>query len=233
RQIKRFDGRAGTLRTHGAALRHIPMSRRQQFLGAIAHPQVAYLLLMLGTLGLTVELWNPGAVLPGVVGGLCLLLAFFALQVLSVDMSGVLLMVFGLGLVVLELKVPSFGALGIGGATSLLIGSLMVARGVPGVQVGLSVIVPAVALLLLGVLFLSRLAMAARRQPAVTGVETLVGQQAMARTASTPGVPALVGVRGELWQAHSEAPIEAGGLVRITEVNGLTLTVVPDRTSTP
>ena len=88
------------------------MSRRQRFLSAIAHPQIAYLLLTLGILGLTVEFWNPGAIVPGVAGGVCLLLAFFAMQVLPVNTTGVLLVVFGLALLLLELKVPSFGALG-------------------------------------------------------------------------------------------------------------------------
>ena len=233
RRIKRFDGRSVTLHTRDADLRRVPMSRRQQLLGLIADPQIAYLLLTLGTLGLTIELFNPGAVVPGVAGGLSLLLAFFALQILSVDMSGVALILFGFGLVVLELKVPSFGALGIGGAISLLVGSLMVTRTVPGVQVGLSVIVPVVLVLSVGVLLLGRLALAAQRQPPVMGAAALVGQPAVARTAFTPGAPGMVTVRGELWQARSDAPISAGLSVRITEVNGLTLTVVPDATSTP
>jgi hypothetical protein len=123
------------------------MSRRQRFLGTIADPQIAYLLLTLGTLGLTIELWSPGAIVPGVAGGLCLLLAFFAFQILPVNVTGLLLILFGLGLVILELKVPSFGALGIGGAISLLVGSIMVTREVPGVRVGLNIILPVVLIL--------------------------------------------------------------------------------------
>lgn len=231
RTITRFDGRTATLRVKNADVRRVSMSRRQQFLGAIADPQIAYILLTLGMLGLTIELWNPGAVLPGVAGGLCLLLAFFAFQILPVNATGVLLIVFGLGLVILELKVPSFGALGIGGAISLLVGSLMVTRGVPGVEVGLGTILPFVLVLSAGVLFLGRLALAAQRQPAVTGVDALVGQQAQARSALVPGVLAPVAVHGELWQARSDTPIEAGEFVRIAAVNGLTLTVVPDATT--
>jgi membrane-bound serine protease (ClpP class) len=228
RRIKRFDGRTVTLHTRDVSRIPVSMTRRQQFLGAIADPQIAYLLLMLGTLGLTIELWNPGAVVPGVAGGLSLLLAFFAFQILSVNVSGVLLIVFGFALVVLELKVPSFGALGIGGAISLLIGSLMVTRTVPGVGVGLNVIVPVVAVLSVGILLLGRLGLAAQRQPAVMGTGAIIGQRAVARTAFTPGVRAMVDMRGELWQARSESPIDAGASVRVTEVNGLTLTVVPD-----
>ena len=208
------------------------MSRRQRFLGAIAHPQIAYLLLTLGMLGLTIELWNPGSILPGVAGGLSLLLAFFAFQVLPVNITGVALIVFGIGLLVLELKVPSFGALGIGGAISLFIGSLMATRGVPGVHVGLGVILPAVTVLSVGVLLLGRLALAAQRQPPVTGVDALIGQQAQARSAIARGAPGLVAVHGELWQAAADVPIAADEFVRVTEVNGLTLTVIPDPTLT-
>ena len=232
RAIKRFDGRSVTLRTREPALRTIDMSRRQRFLGAIAHPQIAYLLLTLGILGLTVELWNPGTVLPGVAGGLCLLLAFFAFQVLPVNATGLLLIVFGIGLLVLELKVPSFGALGVGGAISLFFGSLLATRGVPGVQVGLGVIVPAVLVLSIGVLLLGRLGLAAHRLPPVTGVEALIGQRAQARSPIVPGMSGLVTIHGELWQAASDAPIEAGAFARVTAVNGLTLMVVPDPSGT-
>ena len=216
------------LHTREPHLRSIEMSRRQRFLGAIAHPQIAYLLLTLGILGLTVELWNPGAVLPGVAGGLCLLLAFFAFQVLPVNATGLLLILFGLALLVLELKVPSFGALGVGGAISLFFGSLLVTRGVPGVQVGLGVIVPAVLVLSAGVLLLGRLALAAQRLPPATGVDALIGQRAQARSTIVPGVSGFVAVHGELWRAESDASIETGGFVRVTEVNGLTLKVAPD-----
>ncbi len=106
RTISRFDGRTTELRTANAEIRSIGMTRRQRFLSAIAHPQIAYLLMTLGILGLTVELWNPGAIIPGVAGGLCLLLAFFAFQIIPVSTAGLLLIVFGLALLILELKVP-------------------------------------------------------------------------------------------------------------------------------
>jgi membrane-bound serine protease (ClpP class) len=231
RTLTRFDGRTVLLQTSAAEVRYVSMSRRQQFLGAIAHPQIAYLLLTLGILGLTVEIWNPGSVAPGVIGGVCLLLAFFAFQILPVHATGLLLILFGIGLLVLELKVPSFGVLGIGGTIAIFIGSLLATRTVPGVEVGLSVILPAVLTLAAGVLLLGRLALAAHRQPPVTGVEALVGQHAQALSAMVPGVPAHVAVHGELWQATSAQAIEAGAPVRITAVNGLTLEVAPDGSS--
>ncbi len=231
RMITRFDGRSTTLRTQGLVLRRIDMSRRQRFLGTIADPQIAYLLLTLGMIGLTVELWNPGAIVPGIVGGLSLLLAFFAFQILPVNTSGLLLIVFGLALLILELKVPSFGALGVGGTLSLLIGSLMLTRDIPGVRLSLGVIVPAVLTVAAIVLFLGRLALAAHRQPAATGVGALVGQQARARTAVS-GVAGLVDVRGEIWRATSASPIDAGTVVRICAVHGLTLTIEAEGTPT-
>src|SRR5439155_20183884 len=125
RVVKRLDGLTMTVDTTRIEIRRVAMTWRQRVLSAIAHPQIAYLLLTLGVLGLTVELWTPGAILPGVAGGLCLLLAFFALQILPVNTIGLLLIVFGLAMLILELKVPSFGALGIGGAIALLLGSVM------------------------------------------------------------------------------------------------------------
>ncbi len=228
RTIARFDGRAATLRTAGAEVRRVEMTRRQQFLGAIAHPQIAYILMSLGILGLTVELWSPGAILPGVAGGVCLLLAFFAFQILPVNTIGLLLILFGLALLILELKVPSFGVLGVGGAISLAVGSVMITRdAVPGVDVGLGVIVPIALALSAIVLFLGRLAVRARRQQSVTGIEGMIGSAGRARDGLEPGVSGYVDVHGELWRAVSRAPVAAGQPVRVTAVNGLTLAVEP------
>ena len=115
RTVTRFDGTTVVLHTADAEIVAVEMTLRQRVLGAVAHPNVAYLPMSLGTLALTIELWNPGAVLPGVVGGLCLLLAFFAFSVLPVNFAGLLLILFGLLLLVLEIKVTSFGLLTTGG----------------------------------------------------------------------------------------------------------------------
>jgi membrane-bound serine protease (ClpP class) len=227
RTIKRFDGRSLTLHTKGAVTERLDMSLRQRFLSAIAHPQIAYLLLTLGMLGLTVELWTPGAILPGVVGGLCLLLAFFAFQVLPVNTIGLLLVVFGVALLVLELKVPSFGTLGIGGTVSLLVGSVMLTRDVAGVRVGYGVIVPVVAALAIIILFLGRLAVTAQRIKPVTGVEGLIGECATALTPLGAAEPGHVRAHGEIWRATSAHPVNAGRSVRVTGVDGLTLRVEP------
>ena len=227
RTVRRFDGRTVTLETTGMAIDHVAMTRRQQFLSAIAHPQIAYLLLTLGMLGLTVELWNPGAILPGVAGGLCLLLAFFAFQVLPVNTIGVLLIVFGVALLVLELKVPSFGVLGVGGAVGLLIGSLMITNTVPGVRVDLGVIVPAVAAIAGIMLILGRLALTAQRAPAVTGADAMVGEHGTTLTGFGPGESGQVRVHGEIWHATSPVRVPPGRAVRVTGLSGLTVAVEP------
>jgi membrane-bound serine protease (ClpP class) len=234
RTVTRFDGRTTVLQTDGAAVQRVALTRRQQFLGAIAHPQIAALLMTLGVLGLTIELWTPGAILPGVAGGLCLLLAFFAFQILPVNVTGVLLVLFGVALVLLELKVPSFGALGIGGTISLVLGLTMMTRNVvPGVQVGFGFIVPVAVAVVVITLFLSRLALASQRQAPVTGAEGMIAAVGAARDALGPDAPGTVDIHGELWRARSASPISAGTFVRVTAVDGLTLVVEPSGAPTP
>ena len=231
RTVRRFDGRMQTLALSGAEIRRVEMTWRQRTLGALAHPQIAYLLLTLGILGLTVELWNPGATLPGVAGGVCLLLAFFAFQIVPVDTAGLLLVLFGLGLLILELTVPSFGVLGIGGTISLILGSIMMTNEVPGVSVNLGLIVP-VALATAGIfLFLGRLALHAQRQKPA---QEVVGQIGRTRTALDADPPGQIDLHGEIWSATSRAPIAPGRMVRVADRRGLTLVVVPadDLTST-
>jgi membrane-bound serine protease (ClpP class) len=227
RTVGRFDGRTTQLRTANAEIERRSMTRRQQFLSAIAHPQIAYLLMTLGILGLTVELWNPGAVVPGVAGGLALLLAFFAFQIVPVDTAGLLLILFGVALLILELKVPSFGVLGVGGTIALVIGSVMATRRVPGLSVSLGTIVPAALVMAAAVLGLGRLALNAQRQAPQTGVERLIGESGRTRTAVTPGTPGQIDVRGEIWRAVSREPLPPGTPVRIAGIDGLTLLVEP------
>jgi membrane-bound serine protease (ClpP class) len=227
RSITRFDGRTVTISSAGARIVDLAMTRRQQFLSAIAHPQIAYLLMTLGILGITVELWNPGAIAPGVVGGVCLLLAFFAFQVLPVSTAGVLLILFGLFLLILEIKIPSFGVLGLGGVLSLVVGSLMLPGNVPGVALRPGVVVP-VALAMSAILvFLGRLAVRAQRQPAATGARAMIGRRGRALAAMSPDRPAQVAVHGEIWTATTAAPVAEGDLVRVVGVDGLTLRVAP------
>jgi membrane-bound serine protease (ClpP class) len=222
RRITRFDGREHTLQTARVSIERAAMTRRQQVLSAIAHPQIAYMLLTLGMLGLVVELWTPGAVAPGVVGGICLLLAFFAFQVLPVNTTGVLLVVLGIALLALEVKVPSFGVLGIGGIVALVAGSVMLTSDVPGVHVSYRLLIPVV-LASAGIVFgLGRLAVQAQRLTPTSGVEAMLGERATALTAIGPELAGQVAVRGEIWRAISAEPIAAGTSVRLVSLNGLT-----------
>ena len=125
RSVTRFDGQMQTIRTQAARIEPVAMTWAQRALSALAHPQIAYLLFTLGMLGLTVEFWSPGAIFPGVAGGICLLLAFFAFQVLPVSYAALALIVFGIALLILEVKVTSYGALALGGVISLVLGSMM------------------------------------------------------------------------------------------------------------
>jgi membrane-bound serine protease (ClpP class) len=230
RTIARFDGRSQTLRTAGAGPRSVEMTWAQRILSAVAHPQIAYLLLMLGTLGLTVEMWNPGAIFPGVVGGICLLLAFFAFQVLPVSYAGVLLIVFGLVLLILEVKVTSFGLLGIGGVLSMFFGSMLLMDSpLPELQVGLRLIVPVTLGASALILFLVGLAVRAQKLPTATGEEGMIGSIARALTAIEPGRTGRVNTRGEIWTATADEPIHPGDTVRVTGLEGLVLTVRPER----
>jgi membrane-bound serine protease (ClpP class) len=232
RTVNRFDGRSVTLRTANAVTRDVRMTWAQRTLSALAHPQIAYLLLMLGTLGLTVELWSPGAVLPGVAGGICLLLAFFAFQVLPVSAAGILLIMFGIILLVAEVKVTSYGVLGVGGIVSLLLGSLMLVDSpLPELQVGLRLIVP-VSLAVGGiVLLLVKLAVDAQRSRPITGGAGMLDEVGRALSPIEPGRVGEVQAHGEIWTATADVPIHAGDMVRVVAVNGLVLTVGPEPAS--
>jgi membrane-bound serine protease (ClpP class) len=226
REIRRFDGRVQTLHTAGARVETLSMTFRQRLLSTLAHPNIAYILLSLGVLGLTIELWSPGAVLPGVVGGICLLLAFFTFQVLPVNYAGVLLILFGLGLLVLEVKVASFGLLAVGGIVSLLLGSMiLIDAPTPELRVSLSLIVPVVVALSAILLFLVRLAIQSQRRPSVTGVSGMLGLSAVTLTAIPAGGAGRVSVHGEIWTARSVEALAAGDTVLISGVDGLVLTV--------
>ncbi len=229
RTITRFDGTTVVLHTRDARIIPIQMSLRQRILSAVAHPNVAYLLLSLGTLALTIELWSPGAILPGVVGVVSLLLAFFAFSVLPVNFAGLLLVLFGLLLFVLEIKVTSFGLLTAGGVVSLIFGSMILMDStLPELQLSLNVVVPVVLGFAAITALLARLAVAAPRQPPVMGQAAMIGEPGEALTAIDPGHAGQVATRGEIWNATSADAIPRGGRVRVIGVDRLTLVVRKD-----
>jgi membrane-bound serine protease (ClpP class) len=228
REIVRFDGRKETIRTAGATVERVEMTWAQRALSALAHPQIAYLLLTLGMLGLTVEFWSPGAIFPGVAGGICLLLAFFAFQVLPVSYAGVGLILFGIVLLILEVKVTSFGVLAIGGVLSLLLGSMMLIDSpLPELQIGMRLILPITVTVSAIMLFLVRLGVQAQRTRPVTGSSGMLEEIGRALTAIEPGGVGRVQAHGEIWTATAAEPIVPGQSVVVTAVRGLTLTVRP------
>jgi membrane-bound serine protease (ClpP class) len=226
RTVVRFDGTTTILRTAGARVVPIEMTWRQRLLSTVAHPDVAYILLSLGTLGLTIELWSPGAVLPGVAGGLCLLLAFFAFQILPVNGAGLLLIFFGLSLLVLEVKIASYGLLTAGGLASVTIGSMILMdSSAPELQVSLRLVLPIIFTVGGIAVLLARLALVSQRQRPAAGVATMIGAVGVALTAMERGQTGRVMMRGEIWTATAAEPIADGQAVYATDADGLRLTV--------
>jgi len=227
REVRRFDGTPVVLATAGARIETTEVSYRQAFLEFIASPYVAYFLLLLGLGGLYVEMTHPGLVFPGVVGVAALILFALASQILPVSTIGVLLLLLGIVLLLLEIKVTSYGMLSVGGVACLLIGSLMLFNGpIPELRLPLAVTIPPV--LALGALCICavRLAVAAQRVQVATGVEGLAGEiGAVTRDLDPEG---RVFVHGESWRAVSAAgSIPAGAKVRVLKVDHLQLTVEP------
>lgn len=223
REIARGDD-TQALSTSGALIERREMSAFQRLLSALAHPNIAYILMTLGGLGLYFELSNPGAVLPGVVGAICLILAFFALSVLPVNYAGIALILLAMIFFIAEVKVVSYGLLTVGGVIALVLGSLMLFRSAdPAIRVGLDVIGAAVLFTVLVVGFMTVMAVRAHRSQIRTGSEGLINERGVARSAIEP--TGKVFVHGELWRATSTEPIAAGAEVVVTRVDGMTLHV--------
>jgi membrane-bound serine protease (ClpP class) len=218
------------IRTAGAEIVNYSMSLRYRILSTLNNPNIAYLLLLLGFYGLFFELSNPGAVLPGVLGGFCLILGLFALQSLSINYAGLLLILFGVVLFLMETQVTSHGILAVGGTASLLAGSLLLIEAPePYLRVSLRVIIPAVATTGAFFLFAVTLAVRAQRRKVVSGKEGLVGMTAISRTPLGPR--GTVFVAGEYWSAVTESgeTIPADAPVEVVAVDHLELTVRPAR----
>ena len=217
RQIKKFSGEEVTLRLKDKTVVDIPMTSRQKFLITISNPNLAYILLMLGLLGLYFEFSNPGAILPGVLGGICLLLAIFSFQILPINYVGLILILMAIGLFILEVKVQSYGILTIGGIIAMVIGSIMLINTpIPELRPSLNVIIPVAIGISLIFIFLITLAIRAHIKKVHTGKEGLVGEIGKAQTDIDP--EGKVFVHGELWQAESSEKILKGSRVRVVEV---------------
>ena len=225
-RVVKTPTREVVLHTRGAAIRPIGIGFRDRVLNIITDPNVAYVLMMLGMLGLFFELSTPGAILPGVIGGISLILAFFAFQSLPISYAGLLLILFGVVLLIAEVKVTSHGVLAVGGVVAMLLGSLMLFD-TPTAELRVSwwVILPTVGVT--AAVFVVALAAGLRalaRRP-ITGAAGMVGGTGVARSALDPAGDVLV--QGELWRAVAEdGPIAIGETVRVTAIDGLTLKVV-------
>jgi membrane-bound serine protease (ClpP class) len=218
RTILRFDGSEHVLELKkGEEVIDLPLSPRQKFLLTIANPNLAYILLMLGLLGLYFEFSNPGAILPGVLGGISILLAIFAFQILPINYVGLILILLAIGLFILDIKIQSYGILSLGGIAAMVIGSIMLIDApIPELKPSLKLIIPLAIGISLIFIFLVVLAVRAHVQKAATGREGLVGEIGTARTPLSP--EGKVFVHGELWDAESEQDVERGAKVQVMEV---------------
>jgi membrane-bound ClpP family serine protease len=217
-----------TLHTAGAPTRPADMSALESFLHTITNPTIAYILLSMGSLGLLLELYHPGAIFPGIFGGICLLLAFYALGTLPLNFTGLALIAFGVLLFGLEPLLTAHGILAVGGAVAFVLGSIMLinAPDAPFLQVSRPAIAGVTALLVAFFGFLVSAVIRARRRQVVTGREGLIGASGVVRRDIVPGRTGIVLVQGELWQAVStEGRLSEGEAIRVRSVEGLTLTV--------
>lgn len=216
REIKTAAG-VKKLATKNIAFNHIEMGTRERILDTLSNPNIAYILMMVGLLGIYFELSNPGAIFPGVIGGISLILAFFSFQTLPINYAGVLLIIMALVLFILEIKVASFGMLSVGGIISLTLGSLMLFDSpVPFLRVSFDVIIPVVTVTSACFILVVYLAIKAHRRKPTTGREGLVGEKGIAKSKIDP--QGKVFVHGEYWDAVSDETISEGTKVKVTEV---------------
>ena len=229
--LRQLDGRKLTtaggekvLSTSAAEVIDMPPDWRHQLLGVITDPSVAYLLLLIGFYGLLLEFFSPGLVGPGVIGGICLLLGLFALQMMPVNYAGLALMALGIALMVAEHFAPGFGLLGLGGVTAFAIGSVMlIDTDMPGYRIAWPLIAAMTALGAGVLLVVLRFALRARRRPVVSGREQLLG--ATGKVVINPDGGQSAYVLGEMWQVRANAPLGRDELIRVVGVDGLILAV--------
>ncbi len=213
------------LKTANAVVTREEMSFRQKVLNFITDPNVAYILMMLGFYGLFFELTNPGAIFPGVLGGICLILAFYAFQTLPVNYAGFLLVLLGIILFILEIKITSYGVLTIGGVIAMVMGSLMLFESpAPFMKLSLSIILPVVIITAIFFTVVLGLAYKAFKRKPITGAEGLIGLEGIANTDITKD-GGMVSLHGELWSAYSDELIPKGERIVVEAVAGLKIKI--------
>jgi membrane-bound serine protease (ClpP class) len=229
--LRQIDGRTATvagkpqrLATAGLAVVTAPPGWRTELLALITNPNVAFILMLIGVSGLILEFFNPGAVAPGLVGTICLLLAFYALALLPINYAGAALVLFGIALMVAEAHIGAFGALGVGGIAAFVIGALLMFPGqTPGFALSDGVVIGAAVGSAALLLVLLAIGLRARKRPVVTGGEALLGS--VGETLSWQDREGRVRVMGEIWQARADTPLPAGSRVKVIGRDGLVLRV--------
>jgi len=227
-QVVEVQSVATKLDTVGVVIKHFAPDWRTRFLGIITDPNIAYILLLIGVYGLLFEFLNPGFVLPGVAGLICLLVAFYAFQLLPINYVGLALILVGMGFILAEAFLPSFGTLGIGGIIAFIIGSILLFdRNVPGFSLLIPVIV-AVTLVTVGFLVvIIQLALRSQRRPIVSGREELIGSEGEVVILKGDEERPRARIRGELWQIRSNVPLRNGDRIKVLGIDELILNVVP------
>jgi membrane-bound serine protease (ClpP class) len=227
RTIK-MNGQTVILDTTNAVIERVMPDWRSRLLSVIGDPGIAYILMLLGIYGLIYEFSNPGMLFPGVVGGICLLLALFALQVMPISYAGLALMILGIILMIAEAFVPSFGALGLGGLIAFVIGSVMlIDTDVPGYGVPWILIVPVALTSGLFSFFVVGMAIKARARPVMTGAEEMIG--ARGEILDDMDHEGWARVHSEQWRVRSSVPLKRGSLVRVRARDNLILEVEPQK----
>jgi membrane-bound serine protease (ClpP class) len=234
REVTRFDGTKIKLALSNPARVEFQLSGRQKFLARIVAPDMFFLLLIVGVLGLYTEFTHPGMVAPGVIGGICLVLALYAMQILPVNIAGVFLILLALALFILEAKYTSHGILLAGGIIAMLLGAMFLIRSpltAGGVSLGIAIAVtlPFAALTVL----LMRLVLRSRKWKSATGREELLREQGIVITPIVAGTEGMIRIHGELWRAVSTQPVPEGKSVRVLKIEGLKLYVEPIETTVP
>jgi membrane-bound serine protease (ClpP class) len=228
REISRFDGSKVTLALSNPTRSDFELSPRQKFLSRIVAPDMFFFLLIVGVLGLYTEFTHPGMIAPGVAGGICLVLALYAMQILPVNIAGIFLILIALALFVLEAKFTSHGVLAVGGIVSMLLGALFLIRSpftAGGVSFGtaIAVTLPFAAL----TIFLMRLVLRSRKWKQATGREEMIGAEGIVIEPVGNGHDGMIRIHGELWRASSTQPVAEGKSVRVLRIDGLKLYVEP------
>jgi membrane-bound serine protease (ClpP class) len=226
-RVIRMDGQTLTLNTRNATIERVSPDWRSRLLAVIGDPSIAYILMLLGIYGLIYEFANPGMLFPGVVGGICLLLALFALQVMPISYAGLALMILGIVLMISEAFIPSFGALGLGGIIAFVIGSVMlIDTDLPGYGIPWALIVPVAVASGLFSFFVVGMAVKARARPVVTGAEEMIG--AAGEILADMEHEGWAHIHSEQWRVRSPVPLKRGSRVRVRARHDLILDVEPD-----